>query len=245
MRYDSTVDIYSLGLVMYTLLNNNRPPFTDPYKNEMSYNDRKLANDRRLSGEPLPPPCNANPDLAGLILTACSFDPQRRFASAKAFKNALNSYKTLSANKNATYTSGPNQMDETVVATPPGGQKSDFHDYYEYNDEYEYTDTDVKDISTTGKKRNIKSVLLKISTLAMLFVLAFGFKQLCHAPMDLTIGIIFVGITVILICWNINWFLHRKKYDCYIRIYAANKNLFYVLTSLTILMFFWFVRYSK
>jgi len=92
-RYDNTVDIYSLGLVMYNLLNNNRPPFVDPHKTDISYNDRKSANDRRLAGEPLPVPCNASPVLSDIILTACSYDPARRFKSASAFKNALKSYK--------------------------------------------------------------------------------------------------------------------------------------------------------
>jgi len=91
-RYDNTVDIYSLGLVMYNLLNNNRPPFVDPHKPEISYNERKTANDRRLSGEPLPPPCNASQKLADIILTACSYDPAKRFKSAKAFNNALKSF---------------------------------------------------------------------------------------------------------------------------------------------------------
>ncbi|MBE6573053.1 MAG: hypothetical protein E7652_01520 [Ruminococcaceae bacterium] len=90
-RYDLTVDIYSLGLVLYSLLNNNRPPFTDPYAPELTYNDRKNANDRRLAGEPLPAPCNASPELANIILCACAFDPSKRFKTPTALKNALRS----------------------------------------------------------------------------------------------------------------------------------------------------------
>lgn len=92
-RYDATVDIYSLGLVLYTLLNNNRQPLTDPFASSISYNDRKKAIDLRLSGTALPPPCNASPTLANIILAACSYESKKRFSNPTAFKNALMSYR--------------------------------------------------------------------------------------------------------------------------------------------------------
>lgn len=93
-NYDSTVDIYSLGIVMYTLLNNNRQPFVDPKSPAVTYNERMAAANRRLKGEPLPPPANASKELSDIILTACAFDPAKRFRTAKAFKNALLGYKS-------------------------------------------------------------------------------------------------------------------------------------------------------
>ena len=122
-RYDNTVDIYSLGLVMYSLLNNNRPPFVDPYKNDVSYNERKAANDRRLAGEPLPPPCNASSGLADIILMSCSYDPAQRFKSAAAFKNALKGYKNI-VKAPVTPPEVKPDMDETVaVARKPAAYK--------------------------------------------------------------------------------------------------------------------------
>lgn len=88
-RYDHTVDIYSLGIVLYTLLNNNRQPFLDPYSTQISFKAKKEAADRRLSGEKLPPPCNASPKLASVVLTACSHSANTRFKNPTAFKNAL------------------------------------------------------------------------------------------------------------------------------------------------------------
>lgn len=88
-KYDATVDIYSLGLVLYKLLNNNRLPFIDPYAQQIQYQDRKNATDRRLGGEPIPVPVNASPQLADIILAACSYDPAQRFSTPTAFKNAL------------------------------------------------------------------------------------------------------------------------------------------------------------
>ncbi|MCL2828253.1 MAG: protein kinase [Oscillospiraceae bacterium] len=88
-EYDATVDIYSLGLVLYKLLNNNRLPFLDPNAQLIQYQDRKDALNRRFDGEPLPAPINASPHLAQVILVACAFRPAERFQSPTAFKNAL------------------------------------------------------------------------------------------------------------------------------------------------------------
>jgi len=88
-RYDATVDIYSLGLVLYKLLNNNRMPFLDPYTQLIQYQDRKIAVDRRLSGEALPNPVNASPYMAQVIHKACAFDPSDRFQTPYDFREAL------------------------------------------------------------------------------------------------------------------------------------------------------------
>ena len=87
--YDARVDIYSLGIVLYRLLNDNRLPFLDTEKQLLNPNERRNAVERRIKGEALPPPCNASPDMADLILRACAFDPNQRFASASVMKKAL------------------------------------------------------------------------------------------------------------------------------------------------------------
>lgn len=88
-QYDETVDIYSLGMVLYRLMNRNRLPFLNTEQQLMNPNERMAALRRRMSGEPLPPPCEASPALTQIILCACDFDPKKRFASATAMKNAL------------------------------------------------------------------------------------------------------------------------------------------------------------
>lgn len=88
-KYDARVDIYSLGIVLYKLLNNNRLPFIPLHKDQLSYGDKKLAVDRRLSGEPLPPPVNASKGMAAVIDMACRYNPEERFATPTAMKNAL------------------------------------------------------------------------------------------------------------------------------------------------------------
>lgn len=94
--YDSSVDIYSLGLVLYKLMNNNRLPFIDPYSPQILYQQRKDAVDRRLNGAPIPPPVNASEALASVILAACSYKPEDRFGTPTAMKKALLSLDTIS-----------------------------------------------------------------------------------------------------------------------------------------------------
>ena len=89
--YDETVDIYSLGVVLYWLLNKRRLPFVSTEKKLLSPRDLVTANRRRLDGEPLPVPCNASPEMAEVILKACDPDPRKRFATATEMKKALKS----------------------------------------------------------------------------------------------------------------------------------------------------------
>ena len=88
-EYDARVDTYSLGIVLYRLLNGNRLPFLDTEKQLLNPNERRNAVDRRIRGEELPAPCDASPAMADLILRACAYDPNMRFASAAEMKQAL------------------------------------------------------------------------------------------------------------------------------------------------------------
>lgn len=107
-EYDARVDTYSLGIVLYRLLNNNKLPFLDTDKQLLSPNERKLAVERRIHGEELPAPCNASPSMANLILRACAHNPDSRFSSATEMKQALTSV------ANGTYTVVNTDLDKTT-----------------------------------------------------------------------------------------------------------------------------------
>jgi len=86
---DSTVDIYSLGIVMYQLLNNGRLPFYPPAPAPTMPKDKEQAAARRMSGEKLPPPANATGRLVEIILKACTFEAKDRYISPKLMRDEL------------------------------------------------------------------------------------------------------------------------------------------------------------
>ena len=87
--YGSTVDIYSLGIVLYRLLNNNRPPFLPPPPQPVSYSEREQALLRRVGGEQIPPPANAEGRLAEIVLKACAYEAKERYTSPLLMRREL------------------------------------------------------------------------------------------------------------------------------------------------------------
>ena len=86
---DASADIYSLGMVLYKLLNHGRLPFLAPYPQPIREGDVQPAIHQRLDGAPLPMPDQAGEHLGRIILKACAFDPRDRYSSASAMKQDL------------------------------------------------------------------------------------------------------------------------------------------------------------
>ena len=88
-RYDARVDLYSLGIVLYRLLNNNRLPFIETEQQLLNPNERKTAVERRIRGDRMNPPSQASAQVAAVIMRACAYNPEARFANATEMKEAL------------------------------------------------------------------------------------------------------------------------------------------------------------
>lgn len=87
--YDKRVDIYSLGLVLYELSNQNRLPFADS-----SYVSEEAVN-QRLKGKQLPRPACASEALANVIMKACASAVKDRFRSAQDLWDALDAVERM------------------------------------------------------------------------------------------------------------------------------------------------------
>lgn len=77
-KFKFKADIYSVGIVMYRLLNRNRFPFLPPAPQPVTMRDREQALARRMKGERLPLPLNAQDRLGEIVCKAASYDPAQR-----------------------------------------------------------------------------------------------------------------------------------------------------------------------
>jgi len=87
--FDASVDLYSLGIVMYRLLNHGRLPFMPPYPGPICFGDSDEAFNKRMKGDPFPSPDQAGAAMAHVILKASAYRSEDRYASPMAMKRAL------------------------------------------------------------------------------------------------------------------------------------------------------------
>ena len=87
-KYGHAADIYSLGMVMYWLLNNQKMPFIGADE-QPTHALKKEAMERRYRGEKLPAPENGSRKLVKIVLKACEYKPEDRYASAQEMYDAL------------------------------------------------------------------------------------------------------------------------------------------------------------
>jgi len=83
-KYNYTVDIYSLGILLYYLFNKSRFPFYPDYPNEYNNNDEDRAFYQRMKYEELKAPLCAPDNVAKIILKAVS-EPQNRYKTVTEF----------------------------------------------------------------------------------------------------------------------------------------------------------------
>ena len=96
--YDSRVDIYSLGIVLYKTSESQQTSVYQPGKKQLiTYRDKENALNKRMAGEKLPRPAEAGDAFAEVILKACAFDREERYANAEEFREALERVKTGSS----------------------------------------------------------------------------------------------------------------------------------------------------
>lgn len=88
-KYGFETDIYSLGLVLYKLLNNNRDPFLPNPPAPVMYSDKMDAMLKRMQGVQLPAPANADDVLTKIIFKACAYNPSERYMHPREFRTAL------------------------------------------------------------------------------------------------------------------------------------------------------------
>lgn len=75
LPYGKTADIYSVGLILYQLLNENHLPFSENGLTADSVG-------RRLKGETFPEPLHGSKQLKAIVMKACSYSSSDRYQTA-------------------------------------------------------------------------------------------------------------------------------------------------------------------
>lgn len=136
--YGKNVDVYSLGLVMYRMMNGNRLPFLPAAPAAVTFQDKENSLIRRMKGEELPSPIYAGNELGKIILKACAFAPEDRYKSAKEFQQLLEEL----SEKNTTQTDECDN-DKTISLFFNAKKESDIHESQEVEGDVD-PDQDIK-----------------------------------------------------------------------------------------------------
>ena len=117
-EYGFSVDTYSLGLVLYRMLNKNRGPFLPQPPEAITFASREQALVRRISGEPLPRPFYGEGRLGEIVLRACAFDPKDRYSSPQQMRQELEAILYTQTDAGIIYPSGDElSMDKEPYAS--------------------------------------------------------------------------------------------------------------------------------
>lgn len=88
-KYNATIDIYSLGILMYRFFNYNRIPFLPPYPQKINFEDREESILKRMNGEDIIPPFNATKEETEIILKTIEFNPKKRYDNPSTLRKDL------------------------------------------------------------------------------------------------------------------------------------------------------------
>lgn len=175
-QYDNTVDIYSLGLVLYKLLNNNRLPFLNPDAQFIKHHEISEATQRRFSGEPIPAPATTNKALVEVVLKACAFKPNQRYQSAEEMKDALEGtvqkFQPKEKNKYCINCAEPYKPEDLFCAKCGKNHKVE-PDYQKGNDvDYKYKSHKAPSLQQLPRK---SLLVVAVSIVAILFFVVLGY----------------------------------------------------------------------
>lgn len=120
-HYGAQADIYSLGMVLYWMMNRRTLPFLPFPPAIPTAAQRQDAANRRFAGESFPPPVNGSRELKAIVMKACAFSTEERYQTVRELRRDLYAcYQQRRAGKNVDV-SIPADTDEAVLTNEPSG----------------------------------------------------------------------------------------------------------------------------
>ena len=172
-KYGQAADIYSLGITLYWLLNNRRMPFIGADE-QPTVERRDETMKRRYRGEKLPAPKNGSAKLNKIVLKACEYNPEDRYASAQEMYDDLDTLRSGEATGGTAKTVKPEDVsfddgktgknswsDDTVtIGKTPG--RTPKKDTSNFQDEPEEKTESVKDAYQRQKEKERTTVMADV-----------------------------------------------------------------------------------
>ena len=85
-KYGYSIDLYSLGIVLYQMANNGRLPFYPSIGQNVLPEDAEQALKKRYMGIPFPDPAYGGKELGDILRKACNIDPKKRYGSPEEMR---------------------------------------------------------------------------------------------------------------------------------------------------------------
>lgn len=182
-KADESSDLYSLGIILYQIVNHWHTPFTSG--TGVNGNVQQEAYVRRMQAEEIPAPDGCSPEFAKFILKLCRYDPEERYANAKEALVALNRILYGGAenpkdNKEENHgedTESAPEKGQNLVVFPPfeNARQDDPQDFEGHEDQAEnYSDDILWQEEGRHKGRKIEAAIITAAVIAAAAVLFFS-----------------------------------------------------------------------
>lgn len=123
-HYGVSADVYSLGLVMYWMMNQRALPFLPPYPQIPTAAQRQEAQERRFNGERFPDPLFGSRGLTRIVMKACAFNPKERYHSIVEMMDEIRNYSMLISHDNINWFAKECQSNLSLEAWTKGWKRT-------------------------------------------------------------------------------------------------------------------------
>ena len=151
-HYGAQADIYSLGMVLYWMMNRHTLPFLPFPPAIPTAAQRQDAANRRFAGESFPPPVNGSRELKAIVMKACAFSTDKRYQTVRELRRDLYACYQQRRTGKASDVSIPADTDEAVWTNEPtSGNTYSGNRSFRGSSQNETTDTSKTNDSKTGR----------------------------------------------------------------------------------------------